>query len=751
MMKVCRHHFGGVWLALSVLAAGAAWGDANEPADLGPGDPAVTLAPRIDSFEQWLRQTGEQAPDFSKFKPVAGLPPLLRLEDGRAVRTPEEWTARRAELRALLEQWIYGHAPQVAAPRFQAEALGQTPGDGAIDREVRLTYDSPQKVSFVIRVMVPPGPGPFPVFMTQWNHREWAAMAVARGYLACLYPGSDDNDAAPLFAAAYPQADWRLLRQRAWLCSRVLDYLVTLPEADKAHVALTGHSRNGKQSLVAAAFDERISAVVSSSAGSGGSVPWRFSSDVYFNESVEVMSRHTPARTWFTPRIRFFVGREQLLPIDNHALLGLIAPRPCLISDALYDGCGSILGGEQEYLAGREVYRFLGHPEALRILYRQSNHETLAKDIENYFDWYDVAFGRMKRDFPEQLYQTFDWGAWRERQDAGRLKIAKDAGVRERILWGLGEAPATVLSPGSDYGGLKAHTQGMVGREMTPVKGASIIRKSFSFGEYVAGDLYYPAKASEPLPVVVWLSPLCTCYGYNAQLNAGGQFYQFMARQGYLVVTFDQIGTGVRQMEKTAFYSRYPQWSLLGKMVHDARAALDCVLAGAPAPGGKGLKHPWFDIPAIDPKRVTVVGYGMGALAGIYAAALDPRITAVASFCGFTPLRSDTAAQSTGGLRRLWELYALQPRLGLYEGREAELPYDYDDLLRLVAPRPCLVYAPLYDREADAAAVKRCVESAQGAWRESGRAEGLTLLQPPDFSRFQTPQFMALLEWLGRK
>jgi hypothetical protein len=43
-------------------------------------------------------------------------------------------------------------------------------------------------------------------------------------------------------------------------------------------VAITGHSRNGKQSLIAAAYDERITAVADSSSGSPAGSPYRLTS-----------------------------------------------------------------------------------------------------------------------------------------------------------------------------------------------------------------------------------------------------------------------------------------------------------------------------------------------------------------------------------------------------------------------------------------------------------------------------------------
>jgi len=92
-------------------------------------------------------------------------------------------------------------------------------------------------------------------------------------------------------------------------------------------------------------------------------------------------------------------------------------------------------------------------------------------------------------------------------------------------------------------------------------------------------------------------------------------------------------------------------------------------------------------------------------MVGLYAAALDDRIATVASFSGFTPLRSDTDAKPTGGIRRLFEWHALQPHLGLFHCREDDIPYDFDDVLALIAPRPCLIVSPLRDRGADPEAV----------------------------------------------
>ena len=62
--------------------------------------------------------------------------------------------------------------------------------------------------------------------------------------------------------------------------------------------------------------------------------------------------------------------------------------------------------------------------------------------------------------------------------------------------------------------------------------------------------------------------------------------------------------------------------------------------------------------------------------------------------------------RATGGLRRLFELHALLPRLGLFAARPAEGPYDYDELLAALAPRPTLLHTPTQDRDASHADVR---------------------------------------------
>lgn len=293
---------------------------------------------------------------------------------------------------------------------------------------------------------------------------------------------------------------------------------------------------------------------------------------------------------------------------------------------------------------------------------------------------------------------------------------------------------------------------------------ANISSVAFSFGTYITATALFDSGAiarrawPAAAPVVVWLH----AYGYNRgwdTLGNNSAAYLDLAANGYVVVCYDQVGFGIRVREGgAAFYQRYTRGaSLLGKMVADVRALVDtlycfsvaaqadpkCFHAGSWNPSPAALSA----IPSIDYSRVFVAGHALGGMVALHAAALDKRIAAVASFAGFTPWRSDTPSRGTGGLRRLSEMHALVPRLGLFIGNETAVPYDFVDLLRAVAPRPTLLVTPRRDRDASFADVATCVAAAREAWIQHGALAAFSNLQPDDYNRMSPQAAAALVAW----
>ena len=207
-------------------------------------------------------------------------------------------------------------------------------------------------VSVTVELLIPAGPcsrphAACPIFMTQSNHRRWALAGALRGYVGVVYPGADSNDQTDGFRLAYPDATWGLIARRAWLGSRVLDFLEQhLPQGNMSQITLTGHSRNGKQSMIMAAWDTRVTAVISSSSGVPAMSNYRFSSAYTFSESPSSgwpsppgnlncsCTRDThdprpkdPRCCWWLPSLVALEGKENTIPIDSHGLLALISPR----------------------------------------------------------------------------------------------------------------------------------------------------------------------------------------------------------------------------------------------------------------------------------------------------------------------------------------------------------------------------------------------------------------------------------------
>jgi len=206
-----------------------------------------------------------------------------------------------------------------------------------------------------------------------------------------------------------------------------------------------------------------------------------------------------------------------------------------------------------------------------------------------------------------------------------------------------------------------------------------------------------------------------------------------LIERGFAVFAFDMIGFGTRIQEGTLFYERYPHWSKLGRMVADTRAAVAM------------LRNLEF----IDSSRIYAAGYTLGATVGLFTAALDEHLAGVASVCGFTPLRLATPDKGIEGVRAYSHLHGLLPRLGFFAGSETRIPFDYHEVLALIAPRPLLVVAPRLDRDAWFADVALCVQEAAGVYKLYGAEKNLKFSGPMDYSRFHAARQQEIVDWLA--
>ena len=745
------------------------------------------------TWRDWLERTGELPPDFDVMPSNAFLPdPLVIEENGEEVpvTTPEQWERKREWIREQIQRWVFGKFPPKPENFRVASSEERAEGDVTI-RDVVLEFGPDYQAKLHLELAIPKGEGPFPVFLTNHarNRSFWVNTAVNRGYIACHYRATDPRyglpDDANGFVDVYPEYDFSSLARWAWAASRAVDYLQTRPEVIPDQIGLTGHSRNGKAALTAAAFDDRIGAVVASSGLTGEVHPWRFTSDPLVVESIQLLTGARPH--WFHPRLRFFAGREHKLPVDQNSLMALIAPRGLMIYSAYSEGSANSFAIEQGYRSVREVYRFHESDEKIWLHLREGEHSVKVADIENFMDFFDAVFGR--RNFPkmETWIYGYDFAEWREksgigidpldfpaqapgdflRTDAGESIADRDdwsvrkEELRAKIRESFGTEPSLLPVPLAER--LREQTpprrnwlELTFGRPQGDAQwrerlgGVGMGMSNLSFGPGLDADVFYPVTEDgdpdgENWPVVIWLHPYAHAVGWSAKdpwnprrpnfvLDQRPQLDE-LVRRGFAVVAFDQIGFGGRTHEARNFYERYPEWSLLGKMVSDTRAVVDAVAA----------------IEQFDASRIYFMCYSLGAKVGLLAAALDDQVAGVVAVSGVFPFRLHEPEDGTEGIEHYSHLHGLLPQLGFFVDHPERVPFDYDEVLALIAPRDVLVVAPELDRYAPVEKVRAEVEAAAEVFRLLDAESALELRTPHDFNRFPRPLQREVFDYLEER
>lgn len=381
------------------------------------------------------------------------LPDPLIMASGKRVTNRADWTRRRAELLQLFAENVYGQTPKKKVKlRFQTTSVDSSALNGlAIRKQVSIfLVDYPQLPSIDLLLYLPRQPRkPVPVFVglnfwgnhsvtaepgitlsTRWinntndgkvvNNRateaargmtaikSWSVeMILSRGYgIATAYYGDIEPDYPAGWRSGIrsvlgdtTRADnWAAMGAWAWGLSRLLDYLQTDPAVDKKRCIAFGHSRLAKAMLWASAQDERFAAVVGNEPGEGGAALSRR----WYGETVERLN--TVLSHWFCGRYKYYNQRVADLPVDQHELLALIAPRPLYIASAEDDKWSDPKGEFLSTVQTEPVYHLFGKTalgttvfpavnqpigQTVRYHIRTGKHDVTDYDWEQYLRFAD--------------------------------------------------------------------------------------------------------------------------------------------------------------------------------------------------------------------------------------------------------------------------------------------------------------------------------------------------------------------------
>jgi dienelactone hydrolase len=368
--------------------------------------------------------------------PAEGLPDPLVTSAGKRVDSARMWTEqRRPELLELFRTHVYGRAPVKRPANMQFKVESVTPGmmDGqATRKQIAITFEGPGGSQTMRLLLFVPTKAvkPAPVLLLICNRGEsnidptrekkepfWPAEEmIARGYAAAAFqvaqiaPDKYDGFKSGVHALYDQQRSdesWGTIAAWAWGASRAMDYFETDRDLDAERVAVVGHSRGGKTSLWAGAEDERFALVVSNDSGCTGAAITRGKK----GERIADINKSFPH--WFSGNYKKYNGREDALPVDQHELIALIAPRPVYVASASEDTWADPDSEFRSAVEAGKVYKLFGLPGvgadkipapesplqsgAIGYHLRTGKHGLTLYDWQRYMDFADKRLRRRPR------------------------------------------------------------------------------------------------------------------------------------------------------------------------------------------------------------------------------------------------------------------------------------------------------------------------------------------------------------------
>lgn len=384
------------------------------------------------------------APAFAADK-AAALPDPLLLQNGTQVTSAQQWNdLRRPELLELFSEHVYGRVPQGVPQSVAFNVISESEAFNgmAIHKQVEITFtaENGRTGTLPLSLYIPKEPVPAKgCFLLVVNRRKtiitqaennpnpfWPVQEIlARGYATAAFHNGDiapdrkedgfrsgvfgvfdapvatsaDSAATP---AERPADAWGTIAGWSWGMSRAIDYLVSDPQLQGVPIALVGHSRGGKTSLWAGAQDPRAALVISNNSGNTGAAPARITR----GETIKDINKTFPH--WFARNYHGYDDAEAKLPVDQHELIALMAPRLVYIASASEDAWADPLAELSSGVAAAPVFELFGlqtglptpaelpavnqplHQGHIGYHVREGKHDLTAQDWQYFIDFAEL-------------------------------------------------------------------------------------------------------------------------------------------------------------------------------------------------------------------------------------------------------------------------------------------------------------------------------------------------------------------------
>jgi hypothetical protein len=327
-------------------------GGGDTPPETAPEAPPETPPAQEPGISVSVEDSGvdcprPELPAAGQLPQLASHPDPFTMIDGTRITTKAQWTCRRAEIKAQVEQYEAGTKPAVDKANVTGQFQNQQLTIGV--------NDAGRNVSFGITINRPAGAPaePIPLLIgvggSNLDNSVFTQNGVAIATLNNNAMGAQAGGASrgtgtfyDLYGNNHPASS---MIAWAWGVSRIIDALEKTPDAniDPTRIAVTGCSRNGKGALTVGAFDERIALTIPQESGAGGSASWRVSQDQSSaGENVQTLSNAANEQPWFRSDFGQNFGNANVgrLPFDQHTVMGMVAPRALLVIDNQIDWLG---------------------------------------------------------------------------------------------------------------------------------------------------------------------------------------------------------------------------------------------------------------------------------------------------------------------------------------------------------------------------------------------------------------------------